>query len=89
MILTFTSSCVLREEFDSQLCHLCGIVSLIFWINVLQFKFLIGERDEVRDKTGAQLGVWTIKRICGRGLVVMESEPEEGTSTRERGELYR
>jgi hypothetical protein len=87
--LTFTSSCVLGEELDSQLGHLCRIVSLIFGIDVLQFKFLIGERNELRDKTRAQLCVRTIERISGRGLVVMESEPEESTSTRERGVLYR
>jgi hypothetical protein len=86
--LAFTSS-VLGKELNSQLGHLCCIVSLIFWINVLQFKFFISERDELRDKTRALPWVWTIERIFGRGLMIVESEPEESTSTRERGELYR
>jgi hypothetical protein len=49
-VLAFTGPRVLGEELDSQLGHLCGIVPLIFWINVLQLEFLVGERDEPWDK---------------------------------------
>ena len=50
LVIVFSPLCVLCEEIDSLFCLLCGIISLIFRINVLLFEFVLSERGKFRDE---------------------------------------
>ncbi len=80
---------VLCEEIESQFGHFCGIISLIFRINVLRVEFLFGERDKFRDEPEVLPCMLVIERVQGRCLVIVKGKPEERTRTRRRGDLDR
>jgi len=88
-VIVFRTLCVLCEEIDSQFGHFCRIISLIFRINVLLLKLLLGERDEFRDKAEVLPCLLVLERVEGRCLVIVKGEPEKGTSTRRRRDLDR
>src|SRR6266851_1004809 len=69
---------VLCEEIHSQFGHLCGIISLIFRINVLLLEFLLGKRSKFRDEAEMVPRMFVIERVGRRGLVIVKGEPEEG-----------
>lgn len=86
-VVGFIALGVLRKEFHSQFGHLCRVVPLVFWIDVLLFEFFLGERSEFGDETEMVPCMFVVERIGRRSLVIVKDEPEENLSTRRRGEL--
>jgi hypothetical protein len=73
---------VFCEELDSQFGHLCRIIPLIFWVNVLLLEFLLGENRKLWYGADILPCAVVVERICGRGLVIVKGEPKENASTR-------
>ena len=89
LVIVFSPLCVLCEKIDSQFGHFCGIISLIFRINVLLFEFLLRERGKFRDEAEVLPFMLVFEWVQGRCLVIVKGEPEKGTSTRRRRDLDR
>ena len=86
-VVGFIALRVLREEFHSQLGHLCRVLPLVFWINVLLLEFVLGERRQFGNQTEMVPCVFIIKRIARRRLVIVKDEPKESLSAGRRGQF--
>jgi len=80
---------VLGQEIDPQFGHFCGVIPLIFRINVLLLEFLCRERNKFRDEPEVLPCTLVIERVHRRFLVIVKGKPEEGTGTRRRRDLDR
>lgn len=86
-VVGFIALGVLREEFHSQFGHLCRVLPLVFWINVLLLEFFFGENCQFGNQTEMIPGVFILERIGTRSLVIVKDEPKECLSPRRRGEF--